>query len=73
MNDSRLRLSDDLRRAIDKSSMSRYRICKQVGLSESCMSRFMAGKVGLATKNWDAIGQLLGLRIVRDETAKKES
>jgi len=37
------------------------------------MSRFMAGKVGLATKNWDAIGQLLALRIVRDETAKKES
>jgi hypothetical protein len=36
-------ISQQLREAIDASEMSRYRICKEIGLPESTMSHFMAG------------------------------
>jgi hypothetical protein len=38
----RLRFSDQLRRAVDASGLSRYRIAKLLGVSESLLSRFMA-------------------------------
>jgi hypothetical protein len=64
-------LSDDLRAAIDRSPLSRYRICKEVGLDQACMTRFMARRVGLQTKNSDAIGRLLGLRIVQGDSSSE--
>lgn len=57
-------LSGQLRRAIRRSGTSRYRICKQIGLSESAMSKFMAGKVGLSMEVLDRLFPLLGLRLV---------
>ena len=44
--------------------MSRYRICKTLGIAESTMSRFMAGG-GMETANMDALADLLGLSIQR--------
>jgi hypothetical protein len=38
----RIRLSDQVRRAVDASGLSRYRISKEMGIAESTMSRFMA-------------------------------
>ena len=35
-------MSQQLREVIDASGMSRYRICKEIGLDEGTMSRFMA-------------------------------
>jgi transcriptional regulator with XRE-family HTH domain len=60
-------LSDQLRRAIDSSGMSRYAVAKAVGLDQSVLSRFMAGKSGLAIETIDRIGALLRLRVVFDE------
>jgi plasmid maintenance system antidote protein VapI len=59
-------LSQQLRDAIDASGMSRYRICKEIGLAESTMSRFMAGRRGLALTTVDRLGEVLGLRLVAD-------
>ena len=59
-----LALSEQLRRAIDDSGMSRYAICKAVGLPESNMSRFMAGRSGLSLATVDRISELLGLTLV---------
>ena len=63
-------LSDQLRRAIDASAMSRYAICQAIGLPESSMSRFMSGQSGLALNTVDRLGKLLGLQLV---TVKKSA
>jgi transcriptional regulator with XRE-family HTH domain len=65
------KLSDQLRQAIDASGMSRYAIAKAIGLDQSVLSRFMAGKSGLAVETIDNIGELLGLRIVTEKKPSK--
>jgi predicted XRE-type DNA-binding protein len=64
-------ISQQLRDAIDVSGMSRYRICKEIGLPESTMSHFMAGDCGLQLSTIDRLGELLGLGIVSDTEAGK--
>lgn len=64
-------ISQQLREAIDASGMSRYRICKELGLPESTMSHFMAGDCGLALTTVDRLGKLLGLKIVAEDQAAK--
>ena len=61
------KLTDQIRRAIDANGMSRYRICKLVGMSEATMSRFMSGKGGLSMKMLDRLGAALNLKIVADK------
>jgi hypothetical protein len=57
-------ISQQLRDAIDASGMSRYRICKEIRLPESTMSRFMSGRCGLALETVDRLGELLELTVV---------
>jgi transcriptional regulator with XRE-family HTH domain len=56
-------LSDEIRQAVDASGQSRYRIAKELGISESTMSRFMNRKGGLTLKLLDRLADLLGLHI----------
>jgi len=56
------KLSDEIRRAVDASWLSRYRICKTLGIAESTMSRFMAGG-GLSMKSIDALAEVLDLHL----------
>ena len=56
-------LSDQLRRAIDSAPMTRYRISKDLGISEATLSRFMSGERGLTLKVVDALANYLGLRL----------
>jgi hypothetical protein len=57
----RVKLSDQIRQAVDASGKSRYRICKELGMGEATMSRFMAGKGGLSMEYLDALADLLSL------------
>ena len=41
--------------------MSRYRICKEIGIDQGLMSRFMSGQGGLSIKSLDRLAKLLGL------------
>ena len=38
------KLSDEIRDAVNASGMSRYAICKTLGIAEATMSRFMNDK-----------------------------
>ena len=67
----RVKLSDQVRRAVDASGLSRYRIAKEIGMAESTMSRFMSGKGGLSLANLDALADLLGLDIVAPRRSTK--
>ena len=63
-----VRLTDQLRSAIDASGMSRYAVAKAIDLDQSTLSRFMSGKAGLSVETIDKLGELLGLQLV---TAKE--
>lgn len=58
------RISNQLRAAIDASGMSRYAMCKKIGMDQSVMSRFMVGTGGLSTEMTDKLCVLLGLQLV---------
>jgi transcriptional regulator with XRE-family HTH domain len=60
-------LSDQVRRAVASSGLSRYRICKLGRIDQATFSRFMAGKVGLSLATLDALAEILKLRIVVDK------
>lgn len=57
-------LSDQIRRAVDASGMSRYAICKAVGINQAALSRFMSGKVGLQLSTLDALADMLKLELI---------
>jgi hypothetical protein len=56
--------SDQLRRAIEESGLSRYAINKAAGIDKGVMSKFMAGKVGLRMESVDRIVSVLSLKLV---------
>ena len=66
----RLTLSDQVRRAVDESGLSRYRICKELDLAEATMSRFMSGEGGLSMNTLDALAELLNLNITTGKPRK---
>jgi ribosome-binding protein aMBF1 (putative translation factor) len=71
MGKKRQRFSDQIRQAIDASGRSRYQICKDLELSESTMSRFMADKGGLSMEVVDKLAALLGFTLhVRSDSVK---
>jgi predicted XRE-type DNA-binding protein len=71
MEKKRVKLSAQVRQAVDDSSMSRYAICKAIGMDQSVMSRFMNGKGGLQQDSLDALADILGLGIVVREPEKE--
>jgi transcriptional regulator with XRE-family HTH domain len=67
-----LKFSDQLRRAVDASGLSRYRICKELGVSQSLLSRFMSGKGGLSLDTLDALAGLLDLHVAAGNRPTKK-
>jgi transcriptional regulator with XRE-family HTH domain len=65
MRKQHIKLSAQLRQAVEDSGLSRYRISKELGLAESTMSRFMSGQGGLSMEYIDALAELLDLNITR--------
>ena len=63
-----LRLSDQIRSAIDNCGQSRYAIWKATGIAQSTLSEFMAGRRTLSMANLDILGEYLGLTITMTGT-----
>jgi len=57
------RLTEQLRQAIDDSGLSRYRISKETGISETALSLFYNGQRGISAKALDALGECLQLTV----------
>jgi hypothetical protein len=72
MAKKRKKLSDQIRRAVDGSGLSRYRICKMLDLAEATMSRFMTAQGGLSMAHLDALADLLDLNITRPQGRPEE-
>jgi predicted XRE-type DNA-binding protein len=72
MSKTRVKLSEQVKQAVEESGITRYAICKAIGMHESVMSRFMNGKGGLQQDSLDALADLLELDIVvRGEHGRK--
>jgi transcriptional regulator with XRE-family HTH domain len=56
-------LTDQLRQAIDDSGLTRYRISKETGVSESALSQFYNRHRGLSMEAMNALGECLQLTI----------
>ncbi|MBN2580952.1 MAG: helix-turn-helix transcriptional regulator [Pirellulales bacterium] len=65
------KLSDQLRRLIEESSLSRYEISKRTGIAQSTLCKLVQGERGISTKSWDLLGECLDLRLVAEKPKKK--
>jgi DNA transposition AAA+ family ATPase len=71
----RVKLTDQLRQAIENCGKSRYQISRDAGIDQATLSRFMHGKGGLSMPILDTLGDYLELNIAvrrRRRKAKKE-
>ena len=66
-----LTFTDQLRRIVETSGMSRYQLSKETGIDESTLSRFVHGERCLSERNLDTLGKYLRLRIVADKPKSK--
>lgn len=57
--------TDELRRIIESSGLSRYEIAKRSGVSQGTLSKLMAG-LHVTTRTLDALAPVLGIRLIVD-------
>ena len=58
------KVRDEMRKAIQRSDRTRYRLCKDTGIDQGALSRFVAGHPGLSLENLETLANALGLEIV---------
>jgi transcriptional regulator with XRE-family HTH domain len=66
-----VKLTDQLRRIVERCGHTRYHIAKATGISEPTLSRFASGERFLSPKALDKLSEYLGLRIVTDTPKSK--
>ena len=71
MSRRRDKLTDQIRRAINESGVSRYRLWKETGIDQAVLSRFVAGKAGMTLKSLDVLADALRLRVVAGRSKRK--
>jgi len=60
---SMIQIQDEIRTAIEKGKISRYRISKLTEISESHLCQFMDGTKGLSMKAMEKVAECLGFEI----------
>ena len=58
------RILDAICEAIEASDKTRYRIAKDIGISQAHLSRLMSGERGLSIDTLERLADYLGLEIV---------
>ncbi len=64
--------SEQLRRAVEQSDLTRYRISKQTGIVQSILSRFVNQGAGLSMDSVDKLCECLELRLVSEDKPLKK-
>lgn len=64
------RLVDAIRRAVEASEKTRYRIAKESGVSAGQLSRLVNGERGMTVDTIERLADYLGLRITIETKAK---
>ena len=62
--------SDQIRKAVVRSGLSRYEIGKRTGIAQSVLSRFMAGS-GISTETIDKLADVIELEITTRPRRRK--
>ena len=55
---------DAIRKAVDASDKTRYRLWKETGIDQAQLARFVSGREGLSMDNLECLADALGLEIV---------
>ncbi len=58
------KLEEAIRKAIERSGQTQYRIAKETGIAQSALSRLLSGERGLKADAIERIADYLGLEIV---------
>ncbi len=72
MGRKRVKLSEQVRRAIADCGQTRYRISKATGIDQSTLARFMSGERGLPLKTLDRVADYLDLNITTGKRRKSK-
>lgn len=67
-----MKLSDQLRKAINDSGFTRYAIAKATGIDQSALCKFMNGERGVSVEAMDKLGKHLGLMLVLKRRKRKD-
>ena len=66
-----LKLSNQVRREIRDSGLTRYRISQETGIDQSTLSKFFNGQCGLSMDVLDRLGEYLELEITTRRKARQ--
>jgi DNA-binding Xre family transcriptional regulator len=61
---TRIKLTEQIRRAVAECGLTRYRLWKITGVDETALSRFVSGERGLSFESLDALCDFLQIDIV---------
>ena len=67
----KLKLSDQLRDAIRNAGCSRYEICRQTGIDQSVLSKFMSGERGVSLTTVDMLCEFLKVDLTKRRDKRK--
>ncbi|MHB1036703.1 MAG: hypothetical protein ACYC35_18295 [Pirellulales bacterium] len=59
----KLKLSDELRNAIEHGPITRYRLGKLTGIDQATLCKFAQGKLGLSMRGIDRVAEVLDLHL----------
>ena len=65
-------ISEQLRAAISEADVSRYRMSKDLDISQAALSRFVNGAMGLSLSTVDKITEYLELEVTVRNTSSQE-
>ena len=57
-------IDDELRKAVEQSGISKYRLAQDTGINEAHLGKWMYGTRGLSAENLDKLAECLGLKFV---------